>query len=170
LASHFQPLEEIPGKKGSDKMKAKWFYDVEVVTNGAVSSHQTFTSDCFDGETDPMAEFIADVEHFTSGSSKPTEVFVQFHEHEPFSDGEDVCGQFETDGHPTYSWNMENDVSKVPQKVHVVDWTGEDFPHGEEWSPGFAPYVFRWTFDDDADVGFPWFPPSMTFRWDRRHD
>jgi hypothetical protein len=173
-------------KEVTKKMAAKWFYDVEVIVDGAVSLFQTFTSDeILDAVGDPIMEFVAAVENGAIESGNPTEVFVQFHDHEPFDDGEDVCGQFETDLHPTYSWNIPTDVSTVPQEVHVTGWTREDFPHGETWSLHFSAYVCRERFLDERDFynaqalfydfenhRFPVraIPTGMLFRWDRRHD
>jgi len=78
------------------------FIELDVIVDGALEETVTFTDDT------AMRDFIATVEDEARDHGYPVDVYVQYHDHEPFDDGddEDVCGQYETDHHPYVSFNI----------------------------------------------------------------
>lgn len=72
---------------------------VTVVVDGALESEETF----FDYLL--QDQFIDSVREDAESDGYPTEVYVQYHEHEPSDECE--CAQYETDHHPAFAWNVD---------------------------------------------------------------
>lgn len=78
------------------------YAEVEVVVDGAVEKLETFHDEAL------MREFIDSIREDAEGDGYPTEVFVQYHDHDDLlEDQECACTQYLTDHKPAYSWNME---------------------------------------------------------------
>ena len=74
------------------------YAEVTVIVDGAEEQFETFTDYLL------MEQFIDGAREDAEGDGYPTEVYVQYHEHD-LQDTECSCAQYETDHHPQYSWN-----------------------------------------------------------------
>lgn len=76
------------------------YADVTVIVDGALDAEVCYSDYAL------MEQFIDDIREEARGDGYPTDVYIQYHEHEMTQD-ECVCGQYVTDHHPAYSWNTE---------------------------------------------------------------
>lgn len=77
------------------------YAELTVVVDGAVESEETFTDYLL------MDERVREIGEDAQGDGYPTEVFIQYHEHD-ITDGECLCVQYETDRKPAHSWNVSD--------------------------------------------------------------
>ena len=70
------------------------YADVTVIVDGAVGTEDTFYDYAL------MEQFIDTIRDEAMGDGYPTDVYIQYHEHD-MTDNECICAQYETDHHPT---------------------------------------------------------------------
>jgi hypothetical protein len=78
------------------------YAEVTVIVDGAMEDCEIFHDDTL------LSEFVDTIREEAESDGYPTQIFVQYHDHEVADDCE--CAQFETDHHPAYSFNeADND-------------------------------------------------------------
>jgi hypothetical protein len=77
------------------------YAEVTVIVDGAMEDCEIFHNEAL------LANFVAEIEDEAEGHGYPTEVYVQYHDHNAADECE--CAQFETDHHPAYSFNYTDD-------------------------------------------------------------
>lgn len=76
------------------------YAEVTVIVDGAVEQTEIFHDQAL------LNQFVDGVREDAESDGYPTEVYVQYHEHDLTSQ-ECECAQYETDHHPAYAYNVE---------------------------------------------------------------
>lgn len=81
------------------------FCDVEVIVDGVIDQVEHFSDETL------LREFISEVREDAAGDGYPTEIYIQYHDHDEIGGGhpfECNCAQYAQSHKPAYTFNMED--------------------------------------------------------------